>query len=211
MTVTTLLLFIMMSSAIVATPGPTVLLALQNGSNHGLRAALWGMGGAVLADTLLVTAVACGLGLLLAASETLFQTLKWLGAAYLVWMGWQILRSNSVSLSADAQDKNPDASSRGIFIRSFLVSVSNPKALLFTSAFLPQFIDSSQAQLPQYLWLLVTLSILNVSIMTFYAVCGARLLSRLKPRHLRHFNRATGGLLMGMGALLAVYRRAPNP
>ena len=209
MSLATLFLFVMMSAAIIAIPGPTVLLALQNGSRHGLQAAFWGMAGAVLADALLVTAVACGLGLLLAASEGLFQALKWIGSAYLIWIGWQMLRSPQAALPLVDEGEDGGTRSASIFTRSFLVAISNPKALLFMSAFLPQFVDSTQAQLPQYACLLLALCVLNVSIMMFYAVCGARLLSRLRPAHLQHFNRGAGGLLMTMGVLLAAYRRAP--
>ncbi|SDU96453.1 LysE family translocator [Pseudomonas mucidolens] len=209
MSLTTLFVFITMSAAIIAIPGPTVLLALQNGSRHGLRAAAWGMGGAVLADALLVTAVACGLGLLLAASEGLFQVLKWIGSAYLVWLGWQMLRAPQAALPTVGEGTDPGARSVGIFTRSFLVAISNPKALLFMSAFLPQFVDSTQPQLPQYACLLLALCVLNVMTMMFYAVCGARLLSRLRPAHLQHFNQGAGGLLMTMGVLLAAYRRDP--
>lgn len=211
MSLATLFVFVMMSAAIIAIPGPTVLLALQNGSRHGLKAAVWGMAGAVLADALLVTAVACGLGLLLAASEGLFQTLKWMGSAYLVWLGWQMLRAPQSALPVVGEGDEPGARSAIIFTRSFLVAISNPKALLFMSAFLPQFVDSAQPQLPQYACLLLVLCVLNVSTMTFYAVCGARLLSRLRPAHLQRVNRGAGGLLMTMGVLLAAYRRAPAP
>ncbi|BBP77790.1 LysE family translocator [Pseudomonas gingeri NCPPB 3146 = LMG 5327] len=205
MTLTTLLLFLISSAAIIAMPGPTVLLALHNGSNHGVRAAAWGMGGAVLADALLVTAVACGLGILLQASETLFQAVKWLGAAYLVWLGWKMLRSTGSLDELPAVDTAKRSSA--LFVRCFVVALTNPKALLFMSAFLPQFIDSSQPQLPQYAALAAVLTLLNVSIMLFYALCGARLLSRLQGGHLRVFNRVTGGLLMTLGAVLAFYRR----
>ncbi|MGY2169430.1 LysE family translocator [Pseudomonas gingeri] len=205
MTLTTLLLFLISSAAIIAMPGPTVLLALHNGSNHGVRAAAWGMGGAVLADALLVTAVACGLGILLQASETLFQAVKWLGAAYLVWLGWKMLRSTGSLDELSAVDTAKRSSA--LFVRCFVVALTNPKALLFMSAFLPQFIDSSQPQLPQYAALAAVLTLLNVSIMLFYALCGARLLSRLQGGHLRVFNRVTGGLLMTLGAVLAFYRR----
>ncbi|NWE68208.1 LysE family translocator [Pseudomonas gingeri] len=205
MTLTTLLLFLISSAAIIAMPGPTVLLALHNGSNHGVRAAAWGMGGAVLADALLVTAVACGLGILLQASETLFQAVKWLGAAYLVWLGWKMLRSTGSLDELPVVDTAKRSSA--LFVRCFVVALTNPKALLFMSAFLPQFIDSSQPQLPQYAALAAVLTLLNVSIMLFYALCGARLLSRLQGGHLRVFNRVTGGLLMTLGAVLAFYRR----
>lgn len=209
MSLATLLLFVMMSAAIIAIPGPTVLLALQNGSRHGFKAAVWGMAGAVWADALLVTAVACGLGLLLAASEELFQALKWIGSAYLVWLGWQMLRSPLTALPTAGEGEEVAVRSVSIFTRSFLVAISNPKALLFMSAFLPQFVDLTQPQLPQYACLLLVLCVLNVSTMMFYAVCGARLLRRLRPAHLQHFNRGSGGLLMTMGVLLAAYRRSP--
>ncbi len=135
--------------------------------------------------------------------------LKWIGSAYLVWLGWQMLRAPQAALPTVGEGTDPGARSVGIFTRSFLVAISNPKALLFMSAFLPQFVDSTQPQLPQYACLLLALCVLNVMTMMFYAVCGARLLSRLRPAHLQHFNQGAGGLLMTMGVLLAAYRRDP--
>ena len=82
MTLSTLLLFVLASALAIVTPGPTVLLALNNGSRYGVRAACWGMAGAVAADVMLVTITAAGLGVLLAASEFAFRALKWAGAAY---------------------------------------------------------------------------------------------------------------------------------
>lgn len=209
MPLATLLLFVMMSAAIIAIPGPTALLALQNGSQYGVKTALWGMAGAILADTLLVTAMAYGVGLLLAASEDLFETLKWIGSAYLVWIGWQMLRTPQAALPLAGEYEAVSVRSTVVFARSFLVAISNPKALLFMSAFLPQFVDSNQPQLPQYSCLLLALCMLNMSIMLFYAVCGARLLSRLRPTHLQHFNHGVATLLIGMGILMAAYRWAP--
>lgn len=207
MTFATLLLFTLSSAAIIAMPGPTVLLALTNGSNHGLKTAIWGMAGAVLADALLVLAVALGLGVLLQASETLFQAVKWIGSGYLAWLGWKLLRSGATPIEIDTTQA-ATGKSFGVFVRCFLVALTNPKALLFMTAFLPQFIDSTQAQLPQYAMLMAILAVLNVSAMMFYALCGARLLSRLSVAHLRRFNHVCGGLLMGLGGMLAFYRRA---
>lgn len=93
MTVTTLFLFSIVALVTIATPGPTVLLALSNGSRYGVRRGLPGMLGAVASDIVLVTAVALGLGALLAASEFWLSALKWVGAAYLAWLGLQLLRS----------------------------------------------------------------------------------------------------------------------
>lgn len=93
MTLTTLLVFALVALVAIATPGPTVLLALTNGARYGVRRALPGMLGAVTSDFVLVGAVALGLGALLAASEFWFSVVKWLGAAYLAWLGWRLLRS----------------------------------------------------------------------------------------------------------------------
>ena len=93
MTLATLLVFALVALVAIATPGPTVLLALTNGARYGVRRALPGMLGAVTSDFVLVGAVALGLGALLAASEFWFSVVKWLGAAYLAWLGWRLLRS----------------------------------------------------------------------------------------------------------------------
>jgi threonine/homoserine/homoserine lactone efflux protein len=93
MTLTTLLLFSVVALVAIATPGPTVLLALSNGTRFGLRRSLAGMAGAVASDFVLVGAVSLGLGALLAASEFWFSVLKYVGAAYLAWIGWRMLRS----------------------------------------------------------------------------------------------------------------------
>ncbi|MFS2054425.1 LysE family translocator, partial [Variovorax sp. CT11-76] len=103
MTLTTALLFSIVALAAIATPGPTVLLALSNGSRRGVRGALPGMFGAMLSDFVLVGAVALGLGALLAASEFWFSMLKWVGAAYLAWLGVRMLRSKGGSFERPAE------------------------------------------------------------------------------------------------------------
>ncbi|MCX7225705.1 MAG: LysE family translocator, partial [Burkholderiales bacterium] len=147
---TTLLLFTAVAFVAIATPGPTVLLALTNGSRFGVRRSLPGMLGAVLSDFVLVGAVALGLGALLAASEFWFSVLKWVGAIYLAWLGVRLLRSQGgfelpAQSAAEAQ-----RTSRSIFAKSFLVAVTNPKGYIFCSALLPQFIDAGAPQGPQF-------------------------------------------------------------
>jgi len=208
MSLATLLLFIAASAVVIATPGPTVLLALSNGSRHGLRAAGWGMAGAVLADLALVSAVAGGLGVLLAASEPAFQALKWAGAAYLAWLGLRLLRADAAPLAADAGAAPPMPGARRLFLRSFLVAVTNPKALIFMSAFLPQFIAPHAPLLPQYAALAAVMATLNLAAMLAYALLGARLVGVLRAGGLRWLNRACGGLLVGLAAGVALYRRA---
>jgi hypothetical protein len=129
----TLLAFALVALIAIATPGPTVLLALANGSRFGLRRSVAGMLGAVASDFVLVGAVALGLGALLTASEFWFSVLKWVGAAYLAWLGWRLLRSKGgLDLAAaSASTAHGEAWPRAVFAKSFLVAVTNPKAICF--------------------------------------------------------------------------------
>src|SRR6185295_9657910 len=116
---TTLLAFSLVALIAIATPGPTVLLALANGSRFGLRRSLPGMAGAVASDVVLVGAVALGLGALLAASEFWFSVLKWAGAAYLAWLGLRLLRSRGgFDLAAAAGPARGDAAAPAVFMKS---------------------------------------------------------------------------------------------
>jgi threonine/homoserine/homoserine lactone efflux protein len=210
MTAHTLLLFSLVAFIGIATPGPTVLLALTNGSRHGVRASLPGMVGAVLSDGVLITAVAIGLGALLAASEFWFSVVKWVGVAYLAWLGLRMLRSRgSLTLPADDAAPGERSTARAIFLRSFLVAVTNPKGYLFFSAFLPQFIDASQPQLPQYLALGLTFAAIDVAVMLAYATAGAQAIRLLKARGVLWLDRVCGGALLALAGSLALYRRAP--
>lgn len=208
MTVTTLLLFSIVALVTIATPGPTVLLALSNGSRYGVRRALPGMLGAVASDIVLVTAVALGLGALLAASEFWFSALKWVGAAYLAWLGLQLLRSKGGFEVPFGDQPNPQHRARKVFMKSFLVAVTNPKGYLFCSALMPQFIDPSAAQLPQYLAVGSVFCTVDFSVMLAYGFVGARAIELLKASAVRWVDRICGGTLLALAASLAFYRRA---
>src|SRR3546814_395620 len=99
----------------------------------------------------------------------------------------------------------PDA--RTLFLRSFVVAITNPKALLFMSAFLPQFINPGAPLLPQYLAVAAVLAVLNLVAMLAYALLGARMMRALQSGGLRWLNRLCGGALIGMAVTLALYRR----
>lgn len=210
MDLTTLLLFTIVALVAIATPGPTVLLALANGSRYGLRRSVPGMLGAVVSDLVLVGAVALGLGALLAASEFWFSVLKYVGAAYLAWLGFRLLRSQGgFELPADGAVA-PSASGRSIFMKSFLVAVTNPKGYLFCSALLPQFIDPQAAQLPQYIAIAVVFCGLDFLVMFGYALTGAHAVRVLKASATKWLDRACGGALLALAGSLAFYRRANN-
>lgn len=207
MTTATLLLFILASAVAIVTPGPTTLLALSNGSRHGVRAAGWGMAGAVLADLILVGAVASGLGVVLAASEVAFQLIKWVGAVYLAYLGWKMLRSDAALILPSAAPGTDRPVGLSLGLRSFMVALTNPKALLFMSAFLPQFIDPQAPLATQYAIVACVLATINILTMLVYAALGAQLVRAFQGSGLRWLNRVCGSLMIGLAGTLALYRR----
>ncbi|HVW49683.1 MAG TPA: LysE family translocator [Trinickia sp.] len=203
---TTLLLFAAVSFVGIATPGPTVLLALTNGSRYGVKRAAYGFAGAVASDFVLIFAVALGLGALLAASVFWFTVVKWVGAAYLAYVGIRLMLSKGAFDAADQSGTSAD-SNRSIFLKSFLTAVTNPKGYLFFSAFLPQFIAPTQPLAPQYTALAVTFALLDLSIMFGYALFGARAIRLLKQAGARWLERICGAMLVALAGSLALYRR----
>lgn len=208
MTEITVLAFALVAFIAIATPGPTVLLALANGSRFGLRRSLFGMGGAVLSDFILVGAAALGLGALLAASEFWFSVVKWVGVAYLAFLGVMLLRSRGTIGKADNVVLSGSETARAIFMRSFLVAVTNPKGYLFVSAFLPQFIVPSAPQAPQYLTLALVFAGIDFLVMFAYALLGSQAVRLLRQSGALWLDRICGGALLTLAGSLAFYRRA---
>jgi threonine/homoserine/homoserine lactone efflux protein len=203
----TLLIFSVVAFIGIATPGPTVLLALSNGSRFGVRASLPGLLGAVLSDFILISAVAVGLGALLAASEFWFSVVKWVGVLYLAYLGVRLLRSRGTFAVPSDSTSSQANTTRAIFLRSLLVAVTNPKGYLFFSAFLPQFIVASEPQLPQYVALAVTFASIDFVVMLAYASAGAQAIRFLRARGVLWLDRLCGGTLLALAGALALYRR----
>ncbi|WP_117195678.1 LysE family translocator [Rhizobium terrae] len=206
----TLLAFAIVAFIGIATPGPTVLLALTNGSRYGLKRALPGMAGAMISDFVLIGAVALGLGALLAASEFWFTVVKWLGAAYLAFLGIMLIRSKGSLDVTESAVASGSGSARSIFLKSFLVAVTNPKGYLFFSAFLPQFIAPEAPQVPQYAILAIVFALIDFMVMFAYALLGSRAVHLLKRKGALWLDRACGGALLALAGSLALYRRAAS-
>ncbi|SEE51402.1 Threonine/homoserine/homoserine lactone efflux protein [Rhizobiales bacterium GAS191] len=205
----TLILFALVSFIATVTPGPTVLLALTNGSRYGFRRAGIGMAGTILSDFVLIGAVALGLGALLAASELWFSIIKWLGVFYLTFLGVMLLRSKgTLDLSLRSVTEAEPGSARTIFLKSFLVAVTNPKGYLFFSAFLPQFIAPASPQAPQYFVLAVVCASIDLLVVAGYAGLGAQAVRLLKASGALWLDRICGGALLTLAGSLAFYRRA---
>ena len=209
MSTTVLTLFIVTSFVAIATPGPTVLLALSNGARFGTRVALYGLLGAMLSDLLLITAVSIGLGAVLAASETAFQILKWIGVGYLLYLGIQLLRTQPKLQPDMLQSSSPAATQpHRIFLKCLLVALTNPKGYLFFSAILPQFVNPITPQLPQYVALAFTFAMIDGLVMLGYASSGARAVHFFRtPMAMVWINRVSGGALVALAGALAFYRR----
>ena len=143
--------------------GPSVILAASNGVNFGRKKALAGVFGHVCAVMVLALISASGLGLILMTSDIAFIVIKYIGAAYLVYIGIAIWRSKGNWAFADKNAQIP--AKRALFKQSFLLGLSNPKALVFFSALFPQFIQPTQAILPQFL-LLAGTSLCNAFVFT---------------------------------------------
>jgi threonine/homoserine/homoserine lactone efflux protein len=211
MTEAALLAFALVSLIGIATPGPTVLLALTNGSRFGLHRACIGMVGAVLSDFVLIGAVALGLGALLAASEFWFSVVKWVGVGYLAFLGLMLLRSRgSLDKSLDSAAQDDAGSAHSVFLKSFLVAVTNPKGYLFFSAFLPQFVVPTQPQMAQYCILALIFAAIDFIVMFGYAALGSQAVRALKASGARWLDRGCGAALLALAASLAFYRRATN-
>lgn len=205
MDASTLFLYIFTVSAVMMTPGPSMLLALSNGASNGMRVASFGIAGAALSDLVLIGAVGCGLGALLQASEHLFSLVKWIGAVYLLYLAWVLWRAPTRMLS---EAYKPTAvTGRSAFLRALLVGLSNPKGLLFFAAFLPQFIQPTEPIAPQYVLLAIISALVDCVMMLTYAFGGRLAMRRFSSRVMQWINRSCAGMLVLLALGLTLYRR----
>lgn len=204
MTLTTWLGFLVAAIVIAVTPGPGAVISVSTGLRHGYWAALTAILGLQAAILTQLAIVGLGLGALLAASETAFLVVKFVGAAYLVWLGIQKWRSPAIPVDADA----PEVGRRGLFLNGLMVNLTNPKAIIFIGALVPQFVNPAGEQLQQYSLIAITLCATDMAVMSCYALAASRLGRWLHdPRAIRTQNRLFGSLFMSAGALLAISSR----
>lgn len=201
MTGEALWLFVLACAAIVVVPGPTVTVIVANSLARGVKAGLLNVLGTQIGLALMVAVLAFGFGIIVEQLAGVFDVLRWLGAAYLIWLGWKLWRADGASL---ALADSPTGSSRtfGYVMQGFLVIWSNPKALFFFGAFIPQFVDPTRPAAAQVLLLGVIFMLVSTVLDFAWVLLAARLAQRIGPGHARVVERASGTCLAGGGLWL---------
>jgi homoserine/homoserine lactone efflux protein len=198
--------FLLAAIMIAVTPGPGAVLSMSTSMRHGYWSALVAILGLQAAILVHLTVVVIGFGALIAASETAFSVIKFIGAVYLIWLGVQKWRSPPVPVDAE----QVPVRRRGLFLQGLLVNLTNPKAIIFIGALVPQFIDPGRSQFDQYLLIAATLCVTDIVVMSAYALAAGRLGRWLHdPQAIRLQNRAFGGLFVSAGTLLGFSSRSP--
>jgi homoserine/homoserine lactone efflux protein len=186
------------------TPGAGAINTMANSIGVGWARSIWGILGQQLALLVHIAVVAAGVGLLVSESPTLFNVVRYSGAAYLVFLGIRQFRSRGGGAD-EGTAHHPRASHWAMFRRGVLVNLTNPKAVVFFLAFTPQFIRPERPMATQYVVLAATVVVVDVLVMWFVFAFAARGLRRLThdERGRRRLGRVFGGLFVGVGALLA--------
>ncbi|MBC2654162.1 LysE family transporter [Pseudomonas sp. MSSRFD41] len=208
MVLETWLAFFAASWVISLSPGAGAIASMSCGLQYGFWRGYWNALGLQLGLALQIAIVAAGVGAILAASATAFYAIKWFGVAYLVYLAVKQWRSMPSDLSDDAALR-PIGKPLALVFRGFLVNISNPKALVFMLAVLPQFIDPHAPLLKQYLILGATMIVVDLIVMAGYTGLASKVLRLLRtPVQQRRMNRTFAGLFLGAAGLLATIRKA---
>ncbi|MBL8708012.1 MAG: LysE family translocator [Rhodospirillaceae bacterium] len=196
------------STVLLIIPGPTILLVISYALGQGWRTAFPMAVGVALGDFTAMTVSMLGVGALLAASATVFIVLKWIGAAYLVWLGIKLWRAGG---RLHAKARHDRSTARRMLGHAWIVTALNPKGITFFVAFLPQFIDPTSDFLTQMLIFESTFLLLAFANVMAYALLASRARSAIRnERVVGMVNRVGGGLLVSAGIVTASLRGAQN-
>ncbi|WP_282077909.1 LysE family translocator [Epibacterium ulvae] len=202
------LAFVAASIALLIIPGPTVLLVLSYALSKGRQVAVASALGVATGDLIAMSASLAGLGALVLASATVFSVLKWLGAAYLLYLGVKLWRSAKDAQGLTALSTGADIQARGVFGHTAVVTALNPKSIAFFIAFVPQFLRPEQPLVPQFVILTATFVGLAGANALLYALLADHLRARIaRPKIIAGLTRLGGAALVAMGLATAVLRR----
>lgn len=195
----TWLIYLVAATGLSLSPGPNSLLALTHGALYGRSRTLYTIAGGALGFVAIVALSLFGIGALLKTSLLWLTVMKWVGGAYLVWLGIQVWRAPPIGLPEPGQS---GAGSGGTLFRQGLLAAStNPKGILFFAAFLPQFIDPARSLWLQFVVMAGTFVLVEVVTEWLIASTAHRISAWLR-RSGRRFNQACGAVFMLIGAAL---------
>ena len=208
MELSTWLTFFAASWAISISPGAGAVAAMSSGLNNGFARGYFLTFGLVLGIWTQVLVVGLGLGALIAASSIGFAVVKWLGVAYLVWLGIKQWRAPAVPMVAETGEALI-VPRRSLVLRGWMVNAVNPKGTVFLLAVVPQFLELAQPLAHQYAVIAATLGFTDLVVMAGYTALASKVLRLLKsPRQIKLLNRTFGSLFVAAGGLLALFKRA---
>ncbi|WP_022964394.1 LysE family transporter [Halopseudomonas pelagia] len=207
MNIETWLAFLVACWIISLSPGAGAIASMSSGLNYGFLRGYWTALGLQLGLLLQIAVVAAGVGALLATSELAFSLIKWFGVGYLLYLAWRQWRAAPMDMSTESLGR-PVGRPLSLVLRGFLINASNPKAVVFMLAVLPQFLDLTQPLLTQYLVIAATMVVIDLIVMAGYTGLAARVLRLLRsPRQQKILNRSFAGLFAGAAGLLTFVRR----
>ncbi|PQZ94236.1 MULTISPECIES: LysE family transporter [Pseudomonas] len=208
MALDTWLAFFLASWIISLSPGAGAIASMSSGLQYGFVRGYWNAIGLQLGLAMQIAVVAGGLGAILAASSTAFYAIKWFGVAYLVYLAVKQWRALPMDMTDDATVR-PIGKPMAMMFRGFLVNASNPKALVFMLAVLPQFVNPQAPLLIQYVILGATMIVVDMIVMAGYTGLASKVLRLLRtPKQQKRMNRTFAGLFVGAAGFLASLHRA---
>jgi len=194
---------------LTASPGPSVLLCITKSVTQGFKIAVYTAFGSLLAIIGIMTLSFTGLGLVIASSELIFTIIKYIGAIYLIYLGYKTFTSKEEDFTFEKNSYVGKKEKLSSFLNGFIVGASNPKAIIFFTALFPQFINTSSSLLIQYLIFVTTFAVMELSWLLFYAYLGNKSSKWfLQKGRAKLFNKVTGGIFIGAGAILSTTNRS---
>ena len=198
--------YLLVAFLTITSPGAAILLAINNAMQYNLRAVLFSTLGNILGLLLLATVAMLGVGILLKSSPVFFQILKWIGGAYLVYLGLGQIRRDPPRLKVDSSQSHSHFDPWPIFRKGFLVAATNPKPILFFSAIFPLFMDPKRNALPQFAIMTGTFLAISFASLMFYGYLSSRAKAWfLDEKKLKWFYRISGSAFVVMGIGLAFW------
>lgn len=207
MNIETWLAFVVASLVLTMTPGPSILLGVVHSMKFGVKKTLVTALGDISANFLQMVLVAIGLGVVIASSAFAFMAIKWFGVATLLYMGLKMLFSTPLHIEHESQQ--PAIPNRKLFLSGFLVAAGNPKAIVFFTAFFPQFIDPTQPIFEQMAIMCPTMAVLDFTWVMIYALSAKKFLGVMQ-NHPMYLNRVGGSALVAASGFLATSSRTSS-